>query len=212
MTEPDNTRQGQIAGGLIIAATLGSLVFMLHHPTSVAGPDDGMLMRDWGIGPVHAGMLVCLVLLTLAFSVMARRLNEDHASVRMGATAFTLGMQALIGAGLINGFVLVDLENAISDPASLVLPFRILWAVNQALTGLGIGLCALATSLWSIRMLASGGMNRLAGGVGLALGALAAWWLLAGQGEFGLYPAVTATVALAVWSLIVAVQMIRGRL
>ena len=66
MTEQDNTRQGQIAGGLIIAATLGSLVFMLHHPTSVAGPDDGMLMRDWGIGPVHAGMLICLVALLLA--------------------------------------------------------------------------------------------------------------------------------------------------
>lgn len=212
MTGPDTTRQGQIAGGLIIAATLGSLVFMLHHPTSVAGPDDGMLMRDWGIGPVHAGMLICLVALLLALSVMARRLNEDHASVRMGMTAFTLGMQALIGAGLINGFVLVDLANAIPDQATLVLPFRTLWAVNQALTGLGIGLGGLATSLWSIRMLASGGMNRVTGGLGLALGALAAWWLLAGQGEFGLYPAVTATVAFGVWSLMVAVQMIRGRL
>ncbi len=111
-----------------------------------------------------------------------------------------------------HGFVLVDLANAIPDQATLVLPFRTLWAVNQALTGLGIGLGGLATSLWSIRMLASGGMNRVTGGLGLALGALAGWWLLAGQGEFGLYPAVTATVAFGVWSLMVAVQMIRGRL
>lgn len=84
--------------------------------------------------------------------------------------------------------------------------------VSQALTGLGIGLGGLATSLWSIRMVANGGMNRVTGGMGLALGALAACWLLAGQGEFGLYPAVTTTIAFGVWSLIVAIQMIRGRL
>lgn len=212
MSEQNRDSQGRLAGGLILAATLGTVVLVLHHPTSVSGPDDGLLMRDWSNTVVHRGMILCLLAWLLAFSVMARRLGEDHASVRMGAVALTLGMQALIGAGLVNGFVLADLANSLTDPAAMAVSFRTLWAVNQALTGLGIGLVALATSLWSIRMLKGEILNRLAGGLGLVLGALAAWWLVAGKSQFGLYPAMTATVAFAAWGLIVAAQMIRGRL
>lgn len=212
MDQDNRLRQGQWVGGTIAVSILLAVAVVAHHPTSLAGPDDGLLMRDWSNTFVHRAMIVCLLIGLFAFPAMAWRLGTDSLRVQTGVLSFVLGMQALIGAALINGFVLEAVATSISDPAAREAAFQTLWAVNQALAGLGISLVGLAVTLWSISLLGRDAMTRLTGGIGIAVGLLALGWVVAGQGRFGLYQAMTATVAFALWALLVAVQMIRGRL
>ncbi len=55
-TTTDTGAEDRLGGGLMLGGTLAALFLMLHHPTSLHGPDDGHLMRDWSNGLVHGGM------------------------------------------------------------------------------------------------------------------------------------------------------------
>jgi hypothetical protein len=206
----DDERDTRLAGGLIIAATIGSLVLMLHHPTSLDGPDDGLLLNDWTNTAVHGGMIACLLILRFGFSDWARRLGQDHASVRAGAMAFDAGMTAFVAAALINGFAAAGLVAAQADPAAVRLQLAAFGVLNRALANFGMILTAVAMALWAIRMLRLDAMNRLAGALGLAIAVLAAGWMVVGQGAFGLYPATVATLLFGAWSTLVASRMIRS--
>lgn len=206
----DDKPDTRLAGGLIIAATIGTLVLMLHHPTSLDGPDDGLLMGDWTNTGVHGGMIVCLLMLRFGFSDWARRLGRDHASVRAGAMAFDAGMTAFVAAALINGFAATDLTAARADPAAVRLQLAAFGVLNRALANFGMILTALAMALWAIRMLRLDALNRLAGALGLAIAVLAGGWMIVGQGAFGLYPATGATLLFGAWSTLVASRMMRS--
>lgn len=200
----------RLSGGLIIAAVLGALVLMLHHPTSFEGPDDGLLMTDWSNTIVHGAMIVCLFLFRFAFGTWARRLGTAHASVRAGTIAFDAGMNAFIGAALISGFAARGLAahgGANPDQASLQL--YVFVALNRALANLGMVLTGAAMALWAVRMLRLMPLTRVAGGLGLVVAVVAAGWMVLGRGAFGLYPATMATVLFGAWSLVVAAQMMR---
>ncbi|WP_332641001.1 hypothetical protein [Brevundimonas sp.] len=206
MNDKHHTR---LAGGLIIAATLGSLVLMLHHPTSLDGPDDGLLMGDWTNSGVHGGMIACLLMLRFGFSDWALRLGRDHASVRAGAMAFDAGMTAFIAAALVNGFAAHGLLAAQADPADVRLQITAFGALNRALANFGMVLTAVAMALWAVRMLRLDALTRIAGAVGIAVALAAAAWMVVGQGAFGLYPATAATVLFGAWSILVASRMMR---
>lgn len=205
----DDKHDTRLAGGLIIAATLGSLVLMLHHPTSLDGPDDGLLMGDWTNTAVHGGMIACLLILRFGFSDWARRLGRDHASVRAGALAFDAGMTAFVAAALVNGFAVSGLLMTQADPAAVRLQVAAFGALNRALANFGMALTTVAMALWAVRMLRLDALTRFAGVVGIAVALAAAAWMLVGQGAFGLYPATIATVLFGAWSILVASRMIR---
>lgn len=206
----DDKHDTRLAGGLIIAATLGSLVLMLHHPTSLDGPDDGLLMGDWTNSGVHGGMIACLLMLRFGFSEWGRRLGRDHASVRAGAMAFDAGMTAFVAAALVNGFAVSGLLAAQADPAAVRLQIAAFGALNRALANFGMVLTAAAMALWAVRMLRRDALTRIAGAVGVAIALAAAGWVIVGQGAFGLYPATVATVLFGAWSILVASRMMRG--
>lgn len=201
--------EGRLSGGLIIVAVLGALVLMLHHPTSVNGPDDGRLLNDWSNTAVHGAMMVCLFLLRFAFSSWARRLGPDHASVRAGTMAFDGGMTAFIAAALFSGFAASGLA-AQADPDAVRLQLQAFGALNRALANLGMVLTVVAMALWAPRMLRLTALTRIAGAVGLVVAVVAVGWMVVGHGAFGLYPATAATVLFGAWSLLIAVQMIVG--
>lgn len=205
----DDRNHTRLAGGLIIAATLGSLVLMLHHPTSLDGPDDGLLMGDWTNTGVHGGMIACLLMLRFGFSEWARRLGRDHASVRAGAMAFDAGMTAFMAAALVNGFAVSGLLAAQTDPDAVRLQVAAFGALNRALANFGMVLTVVAMVLWAVRMLRLDAQTRIAGAVGVAIALAAAGWLIVGQGGFGLYPATVATVLFGGWSILVASRMMR---
>lgn len=205
----NDTYEGRLSGGLIIAAVLGALVLMLHHPTSFKGPDDGLLLNDWSNTVVHGAMIVCLSLWRFAFGNWARRLGTEHPSVRAGTMAFDAGMTAFICAALISGFASSGLAGH-GEPDEVRKSLHTFVALNRALANLGMVLTAAAMALWSVRMLRLNGLTRVAGGLGVVVTVVAAGWLVIGGGAFGLYPATVATVLFGAWSLLVASRMIAG--
>lgn len=206
----DDKPDTRLAGGLIMATTLGTLVLMLHHPTSVHGPDDGLLLNDWTNSAVHGGMIACLLMLRFAFADWARRLGHEHASVRAGAMAFDAGMTAFVAAALINGFAVGGLAAVQADPAAVRLQFAAFGALNRTLANFGMILTVAAMALWAVRMLRLDALTRLAGALGLIIALLAAGWMVVGKGAFGLYPATVSTFLFAAWSILVASRMMRA--
>ena len=202
----NNLSEGRLSGGMIIAAVLGALVLMLHHPTTFKGPDDGLLLNDWSNALVHGAMIGCLFMLRFSFQTWAWRLGTEHASVRAGTMAFDAGMTAFIAAALITGFAAGGLAGQ-ADPEAVRMQVKILGAVNRALANLGMVLTVAAMTLWAVRMLRLTVVTKIAGTLGLVVAVVAAGWMIVGQGSFGLYPATVATVLFGAWSLLVASWM-----
>ena len=201
--------EARLSGGLILATTLIALAVMMHHPTSLHGPDDGRLLRDWSNTAVHGAMIACLAVQLFAFSTLPRLLGEDRLSVRSGWIAFVGGSACLIMAALINGFAMTSLAGG--DRATLGAQIGTLMALNRAFAGLGMILVATATGCWAIRMLRLDGWGRAVGGLGLVVAGLAAAWFCFAGGRFGLMPALLALTAFAAWSSAVAAWMMRGK-
>lgn len=211
-TTTDTGLEDRLGGGLMLGGTMAALFLMLHHPTSLHGPDDGHLMRDWSNGLVHGGMIACILILMAGASVLPRRLGKRYLSVRAGALAFNGGMAALIGAALINGFTVPRIMAAAANHELARLQAAPFGALNQVLAFFGMILIGAACALWAVRMLRMGLMTKIAAGLGVGVALLAGWWLMHGHGDFSLMPAVIALTVFAVWSLIVAVQLIRSRI
>jgi hypothetical protein len=194
-----DVREGRQAAMVMLAGTAGSVLLMLHHPTSLKGPDDGLLLGDWSNATVHGGMILCLLAITLGVGSVPRRLDERHLSVRAGRLGFNAGMAAFVAAALINGFATGRPETELS----------VLFALNQTLAVFGLAMAAGGMALWAARMLRAGLAAKLAGGVGLGAAVLASGWRLHGGGAFGLIPAVVATGVFAAWSVLVAIDLMR---
>ncbi len=211
-TNSNTQAEDRLGGGLMLGGTVAALFLMLHHPTSLHGPDDGHLMHDWSNGLVHGGMIACILILMAGASVLPRRLGERHLSVRAGALAFNGGMASLIGAALVNGFTVPRIMAHAANHELARLQASPFGALNQVLAFFGMILIGLACALWAVRMLRMGLMTKIAGGLGVGVAILSGWWLMHGHGDFSLMPAVIALTVFAVWSLIVAVQLIRGQI
>lgn len=210
MDPHDPKFEGRFAGALILAAALLALLFMLHHPTS-GGGDDGMLLRDWSNMLVHGVMLACLFALLFGFSILSRRLDERRLSVRAAQMAFTGAVIAMAGAALVSGFATGDLAARIAGSPAAPAQFATLVALNQAAAKLGIALTGAALAFWSLRLIRLDIVSRIAGGLGLLLAAASAVFLLHHHGV-GLHAMAHAMLAFTIWCLIVAVQLIRGKL
>ena len=205
----DLKQEARQAGGLMLAGTGASVMLMLHHPTSLRGPDDGMLLGDWSNAGVHGGMIVCLMAISLGASTVPRWLGEGRLSVRAGRMLFMGGIAALVVAALVNGFASGWLLERVEAPAVRAVQFPVLAAVNQTFAVFGMALVAGAMALWAVRMLRLDVFARAAGVAGLGASGLALWWLMAGDG-FGLMPAVVAALVFAAWSVLTAVCLLRG--
>ena len=202
-------RQDRQAAILLLLATGAAAFLMLHHPTSLDGPDDGHLLGDWSNTAVHGGMIVCLFAVALAASCLPRMLGEDSLTVRAGRLAFNSGLAAFVGAALTNGFA-ANWLLARGTPAALEIQLGVLAALNQTLAMAGTVLVAFALAVWAPAMWRRGPVWRPAALAGLAVAVLAVVWLTAGQGAFGLYPATMAVLAFGAWSVLVSFAWLRG--
>lgn len=202
----DMKREARQAGALMLAGTGASVMLMLHHPTSLRGPDDGLLLGDWSNAAVHGGMIVCLMAIGLGAATVPRWLGEGHLSVRAGRLAFNVGMAALVVAALVNGFAA---DRLVSQDAAGG-QFRVLWALNQTFAVFGMLLVATALAFWAVRMLRLGLPAKAAGLAGLVTAILAVGWLVHGGGAFGLMPATVAAGVFAAWSVLTAACLLRG--
>lgn len=201
MTESSNLK---VSGAILVGAALLGMVALMHHPTAAHSSAATLSERLTDIAllarAVHGAMIAVSVALLIALLRVALWLGGGAALA--AAVLSALGVQAMLGAALINGFVVVALaERGETGVGAL------LWTLNQTLAGAGVialslAIIAYGASLWSrARWLAV--MSFLVGGTGAGAMLSGAVMLhVAGmQASFAL---------LAAWFVAVGVWLLRG--
>lgn len=174
---------------LMVAGLLAMAVMILHPHASGADPQ-ARLQSLATISSlslhVHLAMIVLLLAQTLALAWVAR-IWADSGWVWLALRLYVLGACAMLGAALINGFVVAAyLRQAHAGLATPEVVWPAVWlafAGNQALAGFGTVLMSLAIAGWSMPLLrARGRWTKVCGGYGLLAGpacllAFAGGWL-----------------------------------
>lgn len=190
MPTPPSPLARRLVGGTLIGASALSLLAMSHHPTAHGMTDELWVADLVRIGalsrPVHAGMILTVVAIWLALGEYSAWRSGTLA--RIAGKLYGLGVIAMIGAGLINGFAIDHLaSNALLDgaeglrDAARVMPLA--WSLNQTLAGFGVFALSAGIVAWSLDLWhAPGKLARVAAvyGVVVMLG-------LCGAFAFGLF-------------------------
>lgn len=168
----------KIASATLITATAMAVLAMSHHPTAhgdTTGEWVGNMARVGALSrAVHAAMIGTVIAIWLALDAWSDA-RGGRGGVRVAARLYSLGALAMIGAALVNGFILDSLASraladgpeAMQDVAQLV---PLLWALNQTLAGFGVlamcgGIAAWSVDLWRV----PGGLARVTAGYGLLM-------------------------------------------
>ena len=192
------------AGGAMMAASLGVVIAMAHHPSDAHGGALGSL--------VHGGMIALLMLLTWGFAMFAIERGAARPLIVAGLIAYAVSLFAHIGAATINGFVVPALADPSRPPVSHDL-FRLAWYSNQALAQLGVYMTGAAYVLWSLDLLRDrSGESKLVGLTGLAAGAVPAALLATGAMRMNVAGAFLIYAAHVAWAALVGLMMWRGTL
>jgi hypothetical protein len=199
MSEDESRIGDRIGGGALIAAALGTVFTMAHHPTGMHGGGLG--------GIVHGAMILLLGLLTFGFVRFGQRQGFEQPLILAGGIAYLASFLAHIGAATINGFVVPALAGG-EPPVSHDL-FRFAWHSNQALAKLGVVATGLAYLCWGAE-LARNRRTRWLGTAGIVTGIVPAILLAAGVIRMDVAGAFVAYAAHALWALLLGAAMWRG--
>jgi len=210
MNHTDERIDARPAGVAMTAAATTALFLMLHHPTSLNGPDDGSLATDMANDLVHGGMIACLIALGVGVDALSRRLGPDQPSVAAGRWFWSLGAASLIGAALINGFALARVAAGLPASDARQAALAALWTLNQVLGAFGLVGVALATGLLAIAMTRAGGLLRVAGGIGALMAVLGPGWAVTSGGDLDLQAAVISMGLFSTWAALVGAALIRA--
>ncbi|HSS06115.1 MAG TPA: hypothetical protein VLK83_03150 [Rhodanobacteraceae bacterium] len=210
----------RIAGIVLVAATLLSILMMAHHP-SVGAHDAAAAVAEMSakadLSRIVHGVLIALIGAEFfAFLVLCDRLGAGRNVVRAGLVAYAIGTGAMIGAALISGFVISALAShydglSAADAATFVDLSRLSMAGNQALAKLGVLAMSAAIIAWSIALLRDR-TNRWLAVVGFIAGAAPAVALLAGAIRLDVVGMTIVVLCQAVWNVFAGVQLIRAKI
>lgn len=199
-----DTTGNRVAGAVMAAAALGTVLAMAHHPSGMHGGPVG--------GVVHGAMIILLMALTWGFLMFAVQRGAGRPLIAAGLLAYAVSLFAHIGAAMINGFIVPALNNPDAPPVSHDL-FRLAWHSNQALAKLGVYMTCAAYALWSLDLMRDRtNMMRLAGVGGLAAGALPAVLLATGKIRMDVAGAFLTYTMHATWAMLVGLLLWRGML
>ena len=214
-----NDRQGnRIAGGLLLMAALGAMVLITQHPTTGSPGHDsiaGEIISESALNSfVHGGMIAFVLAFYFGLSALSRRLDESHASVRGAQLMFAAATFSMIGAALVSGFVVPGLAEHYADGAQqelFIAQLHLLGETNQALAKMGTVLYGAAIFLWSLRLAGLSGLARVTGIVGLIIGALITAGILSGHLVLNVHGMGVVIFLMGVWFILIALQLMRGK-
>lgn len=194
----DTQRAG---GAALVAAAVGTVAAMAHHPTGMHG---GGLAQA-----VHAAMIVFLALTAFGFASFAAARGAARPPVLAGLVAYALALFGHAGAATINGFVVPALAGRGVGAHDI---FLLAWEANQALAKLGVIATGAAYLLWSADFLSRRGTEAKAIGLaGVVAGALPPALLLGGLIRMDVTGAALAYAVQATWGVAVALHLLRGK-
>lgn len=200
MVEVDKGRGGddRTAGAALAIASILSIAVMAHHPRHF----------DSGLGaPVHAAMIVLIMISFAGYSRLAWRCDLRRFSVLVGLAAYAMASIANVLAATINGFVAPALHERGASEAVL----RMCWEFNQALAYGAVYGIAGAITVWSVQLMRAGGMERMIGMAGIAIGAATAILLISGTMSMNVSGATVIYALEALFGVLAGVVLARAR-
>ena len=195
----------RIAGIVLIAAAILTIVAMGHHPTGIESPDRGTGMTLGGL--VHATMIVLLGANLWALTVFSLRLREPGWALA-GILAYGISFVGNGMAALINGFIVPAVAGRVDRAVSGDL-FVMLWQGNQAAAHLGVYAAGGAILLWSIGLLRRGQpINLIVGALGLLAASIPCLALYTGAITLNVSGAFMAYGVQAAWTGLLGLRII----
>jgi hypothetical protein len=217
----DKLPSGRTAGIMIASASVLSVLFMAYHPTIHPHHTDDLFAEMNKVAfanrIVHGFLIALTGVLVCGFSCLASRLGFSSSVVRAGFVAYVMGSIAISAAALINGFMLPDLVlryEGRPKEALEIMTHLLDWGgvVSHLCSKMGVLAMSIAIVLWSMTLVGRPGATRAAGLFGCVGGAALGIALLAGHLHMDVHGMLAFVLTQTIWSLMVAVQLIRGRI
>ncbi len=218
MTNDDALPSGRIAGAILIATSLFSVVLMAHHPSVAAlGMSEAIaeIARKAPLSQVvHGGLIALMGMQAFALLDLSTRLGLHRATVRAAVIAYGAGVLSMTGAALVSGFLISSLGLKYDGASAETLePLRATLAAcalaNRTLANFAVTATSLAMVLWSSALLARRGVARAIGALGLLAGIVPAAALLAGALRLDVGGMTLVVLAQTAWNVALGVCSIR---
>ena len=221
MKSPPSQRNDITAGLILIFSVLGSFIAAAHHPVIKARGTNEFFARlkesSFTDRLVHGLLIAFIVAQLFAFCRFTRRQGVDRAPVLLGLILYALGAVAMIGAALVDGFLVPAVgESYLSAPQSTAdMGFALLRFCSiaiQLFTKSGVILISAAILSWSVSLIRGGRGPILAAVAGVAAVLLQVYILAYGGPAITAHTIVLVVAAMAVWYCAIGLLLIGGQL
>ncbi|HEY5712852.1 MAG TPA: hypothetical protein VIT38_13240 [Allosphingosinicella sp.] len=218
----DEIRNAKAFGWMLVVGAVLSTGFAMVHPHVSSHELDSVLAEMVAgatfNGFVHGSLLALMIVLVAGFLGLSMRLGIGWPTVTLAMASYLLGALAMAGAAVINGFALgifagrYDGAVRPDQVAAVSASFNMAGSIAATWAGIGaVGMSA-AIALWSVRLVALGGAQRILGALGLVIGIAAAGMLISGTLVLNVHGFLLLVMAQSLWTVAVGVQMARGRI
>ena len=185
-------------GLIMIAASVGVVVAMGHHPSGAHGGPLGAI--------VHGAMIGLLLLWTWGFFHFARGIGVERPLVLAGIITYSVSAFAHLVAATINGFVVPALAERHVSSHDL---FLFAWLTNQAFAKVGVYMTGIAYTCWSAELLRDQTRPKWLGAIGLICGFVPVLLLASGAIDLRVGGAFIVYTVHSVWAALVGVALLK---
>jgi len=207
----------RVCGCLLVAIPLFSLIVLAHHPTVTAsnlhGVGHELSSAALAAKVVHGTLIAMQCALLYAFSSWLITRNLQRAIPRATGIMLMLGVIGVIGAALVDGFVVSPVSSYPhdGDPSLFVMGqlLRFAMTLNQVLILAGELALSAAFALLSIDLFGLNREGRFLGALGLLLGIGSLVALLSGWLTLQLHGMQFLFAAQSMWMLCFGIFMLR---
>lgn len=201
-----SSQTGRVAGAVLLAAAIMTILAMAHHPSGVESGGAGVLMTLGGI--VHATMIALLAANLWGLTIFTVRQGLGGWMLA-GILSYGVSFIGNLIAALINGFIVPAVAVSVDHAASGDL-FVLLWQSNQAAAKLGIYAASVAFAVWSVFLLRrKKAADLVVGSLGLLAAVAPSVALFSGVITLNVDGAFVAYSVHAAWTGLVGLQMLR---
>jgi len=168
-----------------VGTTLG-LALIAHHPTvgGLTGAEAIAKIRDLQTADklVHGALITIVIAFGFAMSMLADCLGNARLAVRAGQNCYAMGVFAMVGAMLIDGFVIPDVATTLATGSIGIeaisdVVMRFGGVQIQILTKFGLLATALAIGLFSVALFRDNAWARASAVIGFLGCAVTIIWI-----------------------------------
>jgi hypothetical protein len=208
---------GTVAAVIIATCAVVAILAVAQHPVAASHAAAQAIPEMVRLAPmdrtIHGILIAVMAALLFGFSVFSARVGFDRQTTIAGLTAYALGVGAVIGAGLIDGFIVPDIALRYvgvspGDIKSAVPLLHLCSIAIQNLTKFGFIAMSAAIAAWSLGLVSSAGVRRATGVVGFCSAGLTIA-ILAYAHTLNPHFLVIIVFVQAIWYLAIAALLLR---